>query len=72
MNIKMYTLCTFFLCNNNNNNNKENNNVIIIIMIIRKNRSHLQKECKTISVAGLISYMEKKKTDRAPKVKTWV
>ena len=26
----------------------------------RKNRSHLQKECKTISVAGLISYMEKK------------
>ena len=29
----------------------------------RKNRSQLQKECKTISVAGLISYMsgEKKK-----------
>ena len=26
----------------------------------RKNRSHRQKECKTISVAGLISYMEKK------------
>ena len=73
MNIKIYTLCTFFLCNNNNNNNnnKENNNVIIIIMIIRKNRSHLQKECKTISVAGLISYMEKK-TVGAPKVKTWV
>ena len=65
MNIKIYTLCTFFLCNNNNNNNNnnntENNNVIIIMMIIRKNRSHLQKECKTISVAGLISYMEKKK-----------
>ena len=29
----------------------------------RKNRSHLQKECKTISVAGLISYMEKKKSE---------
>ena len=39
----------------------------------RKNRSQLQKECKTISVAGLISYMsgEKKKVG-APKVKTWV
>ena len=29
----------------------------------RKNRSHFQKECKTISVAGLISYMEKKKSE---------
>ena len=26
-NIKIYTLCTFSLCNNNNNNN--NNNIII-------------------------------------------
>ena len=29
----------------------------------RKSRSQLQKECKTISVAGLISYMEKKKSE---------
>ena len=29
----------------------------------RKNRCQLQKECKTISVAGLVSYMEKKKSE---------
>ena len=29
----------------------------------RKNRSQLQRECKTISVAGLVSYMEKKESE---------
>ena len=29
----------------------------------RINRSHLQKECKAVSVAGLISYMEKKMSE---------
>ena len=29
----------------------------------RKNRSQLQEECKTISVAGLASYMEKKESE---------
>ena len=29
----------------------------------RKDRSQLQKECKTVSVAGLVRYMEKKKSD---------
>ena len=28
----------------------------------RKDRSRLQKECKTVSVAGLVRYMEKKKS----------
>ena len=36
----------------------------------RKNRSQLQRECKTISVAGLVSYMEKKRVG-ALKVRTW-
>ena len=26
----------------------------------RKDRSHFRKECKTVSVAGLVRYMEKK------------
>ena len=29
----------------------------------RKNRAQLQKECKTISVAGLVSYIEKKMSE---------
>ena len=29
----------------------------------RNDRSQLQKECKTVSVPGLVRYMEKKKSD---------
>ena len=35
-----------------------------------KDRSQLQKECKTVSVAGLVRYMEKKKSD-LPKLRRW-